>query len=151
VTNDTTAYKVPATAVVRVSALTVTPTAPSCGSCGASLAIRRAGTKFCDSRCRKRAKRGMAPAEKPVRRYSTPLAHPTYCVEPCPRCGFPEADGGACKDCGWMLPWPGTPGGWALHPAGTMHGPVYDSRGHRVELCEIAHLTNRPADPAMAA
>jgi hypothetical protein len=50
-----------------------------------------------------------------------------------------------------MLPWPGTPGGWTLYPAGTVHGPVYDNRGHRVQSLHLQTLTNRPPDPAKAA
>lgn len=46
-------------------------------------------------------------ADAPARRrYATPLAHPSYSIEPCPACGFPEADGGYCAECGWSLPHP---------------------------------------------
>ncbi len=37
-------------------------------------------------------------------RYTTPLTHPTWSIEQCPNCGFPEADGSYCPDCGWSLP-----------------------------------------------
>jgi len=40
----------------------------------------------------------------PKPRWSTKLAHPTYVIEPCPRCTFPEADGGYCAECGWSAP-----------------------------------------------
>jgi hypothetical protein len=46
-------------------------------------------------------------APKPPRRYSTRRVHPTYTVEICPVCDFPEADGGYCPECGWMQPVPG--------------------------------------------
>ena len=42
-----------------------------------------------------------APA-KPRRGWSTKLSHPSYIVEMCPNCGFPEADGGSCDECGWF-------------------------------------------------
>jgi hypothetical protein len=46
-----------------------------------------------------------AKADAPSRpRFSTPLAHPSYSIEPCPNCRFPEADGGYCPECGWSLP-----------------------------------------------
>jgi ribosomal protein L32 len=97
-----------------------------CVICGASIAAHRAGTKFCGSACRSRAydqRSGRRPAAGPrAQRYSAALTHPTYSVESCPKCGFPEADGGACANCGWTLPRPGTQGGWTLHPAGTVHG-----------------------------
>ena len=35
------------------------------------------------------------------KKWSARLAHPTYSIEPCPNCEFPEADGGYCEDCGW--------------------------------------------------
>ena len=94
-----------------------------CALCGTDIAAMRAGTIYCTPRCAKRASRGMAPAPK-VRTYGTTLAHPGYSVERCPRCDFPEADGGYCAACGWTLPRPGTPGGWTLHPAGSVHGPI---------------------------
>ena len=49
----------------------------------------------------------------------------TLYVEPCPKCSFPEADGGYCAACGWSLPRPGTPGGWPIHPAGTVAGRLF--------------------------
>ena len=33
-------------------------------------------------------------------RLAVAIAHPTYTIEPCPRCGYPEADGGYCPECG---------------------------------------------------
>ena len=42
-----------------------------------------------------------AQTQKPRRRYSTKLSHPTYVIEACPNCEFPEADGGHCEECGW--------------------------------------------------
>lgn len=30
--------------------------------------------------------------------------HPTYSIEPCPACQWPEADGGYCPACGWSAP-----------------------------------------------
>ena len=50
---------------------------------------------------------GGAEAEDTLRprrpRFTEKLSHPTYAIEPCPReeCGFPEADGGFCPECGW--------------------------------------------------
>lgn len=109
-------------AFVAVSGTGNQLTAHACRSCGASLAGRRANVMFCDKRCQKRAERGM-PAAGPRRAaWTVPLAHPSWSVEPCPKCEFPEADGGACANCGWTLPRPGTSGGWTLHPAGTVHG-----------------------------
>ena len=105
--------------------------ATSCEVCGADIATMRAGTKYCGNRCSKRAQAGLG-APPPVKSYGTALAHPTYNVERCPRCDFPEADGGYCPSCGWSLPRPGTPGGWPLHPAGSLHGPVWDAHGQRV-------------------
>jgi predicted RNA-binding Zn-ribbon protein involved in translation (DUF1610 family) len=101
-----------------------------CGSCGAPIDARRKGTKFCSPRCAKRAATGLPPAPK-VHRYSIPLCHPGYCVEPCPKCAFPEADGGYCADCGWTRPLPGIPGGEILHLEGTCHGPTYGERAPR--------------------
>lgn len=42
-------------------------------------------------------------APKPVKacKYSVKLVHPATRVESCPNCGFPEADGGYCPECGW--------------------------------------------------
>lgn len=35
------------------------------------------------------------------RRWGTALTHPSYSIEECPSCGFPESDGGYCPECGW--------------------------------------------------
>ena len=43
--------------------------------------------------------------------WTVPLCHRSYSIEPCPRCGFPEADGGHCEECGWSLPLPSGLGG----------------------------------------
>ena len=136
----TTAQWEPPTALVSVSGSTNAVSAHLCASCGADLAGRRRNVRFCDKRCTKRAARGMAPAGRRATRYTVALSHPTYSVEPCPKCGHPEADGGACADCGWTLPRPGTPGGWPLHPAGTVHGPMYGNAAGRP--------AGRPASPA---
>jgi hypothetical protein len=46
-----------------------------------------------------------APTERqPRRRFTAKLAHPTYSIEQCPNCEFPEADGGYCPECGWSKP-----------------------------------------------
>jgi hypothetical protein len=37
------------------------------------------------------------------KKWTTKLVHPTYSIEPCPNCDFPEADGGYCPDCGWTV------------------------------------------------
>jgi len=42
------------------------------------------------------------PSKAPRRSYHTKLAHPGYSIEPCPACGFPEADGASCDECGWF-------------------------------------------------
>jgi hypothetical protein len=112
----------PPTAVVTRTRAGTSPRPAACEVCGTDIATMRAGTKFCSHRCQVRASRGMG-APPPVRNYGTALTHPGYSVERCPRCDFPEADGGYCLACGWTLPRPGTPGGWPLHPAGTVHGP----------------------------
>jgi len=39
--------------------------------------------------------------DKPKKGWSVPLAHPSYSIEPCPNCQYPEADGGYCPECGW--------------------------------------------------
>ena len=44
---------------------------------------------------------GPVSGPKRARTYGTPRSHPTYAIEFCPRCGYPEADGGFCPDCGW--------------------------------------------------
>jgi ribosomal protein L32 len=119
----------------------------SCAVCGAPLSHARA--KFCGSRCKQRSYAGLGAAPV-VRRYSVPLTHPGWSVEACPKCGYPEADGGACADCGWTLPRPGRPGGWTLHPAGTLHGPVYDKQGRR-EITQRHPSTNGAQRPAAAA
>jgi hypothetical protein len=110
--------------VVAVSDAPMPGTGRICASCGADLTARRANVKFCSGRCQKRSERGMPPAGPRKASHSVPLAHPSYSIERCPRCDFPEADGGACANCGWTLPRPGTRGGWTLHPAGTIHGPA---------------------------
>jgi hypothetical protein len=102
--------------------------AAACEVCGADIATMRTGTKYCGSACRSRSydqrtRRYPGTGPSPVKNYGTALVHPGYSVERCPRCDFPEADGGYCAACGWTLPRPGTPGGWPLHPAGTVHGP----------------------------
>jgi hypothetical protein len=106
----------------------------TCGQCGAPIARgMRATRKWCSRRCETRHARGQpaTPAPPKTRTYGTTLTHSGYSVEQCPQCNFPEADGGACAACGWTLPRPGRPGGWPLHPAGTVHGPVYDKQGRR--------------------
>jgi predicted nucleic acid-binding Zn ribbon protein len=103
-----------------------------CALCGTPIDAGMFGTRrYCSGRCKTRAARGQPamPAPPKVRRYSVPFTHPGWSVEPCPKCGFPESDGGACEDCGWTLPRPGTPGGWTLHPAGTVHGSSSRSGG----------------------
>lgn len=47
----------------------------------------------------------MRPEEdKPAKpKWRTRLSHPTSVVEPCPACGFPEADGGYCPECDWHV------------------------------------------------
>lgn len=52
----------------------------------------------------KRAKGNWGDKEGPAprKRWVTKLMHPSYVVEECPVCGFPEADGGACAECGWV-------------------------------------------------
>ena len=52
-----------------------------------------------------------ASAPRPRRKFTTKLTHPTFSVEWCPReeCGFPEAEGGYCPECGWMRPIPSCP------------------------------------------
>ena len=71
------------------------------------------------------------PVAVKARTYTAKLAHPSFVVEPCPACAFPEAGGGYCPDCGWTLPPPGTPGGWTLHPAGSVSGPAEARRKRR--------------------
>jgi len=38
-----------------------------------------------------------------VRKWSVPLAHPNFqlLADFCPKCQFPEAEGGYCPNCGW--------------------------------------------------
>lgn len=43
-------------------------------------------------------KEGEGRAKK--KRWSVPLSHPSYSIEECPNCGFPEFDGGYCPECG---------------------------------------------------
>jgi hypothetical protein len=117
----------------------------SCASCGKSLADRHALTRYCDDRCKKRSQRGM-PAVAPRRaRWTVPLAHPQYSVERCPGCDFPEADGGACGNCGWTLPRPGTVGGRSLHPAGSLSGPTDGPHARGRELAAAAASTREQA------
>lgn len=78
------------------------PVGHSCALCRADISALRAGARFCSTRCRVRAQRGM-PAPTQARAYGARLAHPGYVVEPCPACGYPEADGGWCADCGWTI------------------------------------------------
>ncbi len=47
--------------------------------------------------------------KKPKVKWTTPLYHPKYSVEPCPNCEFPEADAGICPECGWLAPDPTCP------------------------------------------
>lgn len=42
-----------------------------------------------------------AAEEAKVIKWTVKRAHPTYAIEPCPNCEFPEADGGYCENCGW--------------------------------------------------
>jgi hypothetical protein len=86
----------------------------TCGLCDAPL--HRAGQRWCSERCRKRAARGL-PAQAQAKAYGSKLSHDSYIIEPCPACGFPEADGGYCPDCGWTAP-------RVVHPYGSLHGPV---------------------------
>jgi methionyl-tRNA synthetase len=46
---------------------------------------------------------------EPKKKFETKLAHPTYVIEECPSCGFPEADGGYCPECGWFVVHPDCP------------------------------------------
>lgn len=41
-----------------------------------------------------------ATAKPKPRKYTAERGHPSYIIEPCPKCDFPEADGGYCPDCG---------------------------------------------------
>ena len=45
------------------------------------------------------AKKEQGPVKR--KRWSVPLAHPSFAIEPCPACDYPEADGGHCPECGW--------------------------------------------------
>lgn len=47
-------------------------------------------------------KRGRKPKFPDEKKWTTKLTNKGY--DPCPRCGFPEAYGGYCDECGWMLP-----------------------------------------------
>ncbi len=116
VANDT------AEALVRVAPAS-SSTAGACGHCGKALS--RAGAKWCNDKCRKRAARGL-PVETAKRTYAVPLVHGGYCVSPCPRCSYPEGDGGHCPECGWTATSP-------VYEAGSLHGPRYDRRGERIE------------------
>jgi hypothetical protein len=49
----------------------------------------------------KRAKAALDEVRKKRKGWATKLVHPTYSIEPCPNCDFPEADGGYCPECGW--------------------------------------------------
>ena len=40
---------------------------------------------------------------KKRQRWTVQPAHPGYVIEPCPKCGFPEADGGHCSECGYTF------------------------------------------------
>lgn len=46
------------------------------------------------------------PNQPREKRWHTRLTHPSYRVlyDACPKCGFPEAEGGYCPECGWTLP-----------------------------------------------
>lgn len=48
---------------------------------------------------RKKLEGGAVLAKK---RWTVPLGHPSYVIERCPNpaCGYPEADGGHCPECG---------------------------------------------------
>lgn len=48
------------------------------------------------------------PTPAPRKKWVTKLTHPTYqlIADICPQCGFPEAEGGYCEECGWSLPHP---------------------------------------------
>jgi hypothetical protein len=53
--------------------------------------------------------RGAAdPTPAPHKKWRTKLAHPSFQIvgDECPNCGFPEAEGGYCEECGWTLPPP---------------------------------------------
>jgi hypothetical protein len=56
---------------------------------------------------RRKTAAGAAEEKAPTRKrktWSVPLAHPTYVIDPCPNCDYPEADGGYCPECGWSRP-----------------------------------------------
>ena len=44
-----------------------------------------------------------AAALKRRKKWTVPLSHPGYSIEPCPKCGYPEAEG-VCPECGWSAP-----------------------------------------------
>lgn len=46
---------------------------------------------------------------KEGKKWNTKLVHPTMVIEPCPACGFPEADAGYCPECDFTVPQPGCP------------------------------------------
>lgn len=48
-------------------------------------------------------------SDVPRPRWRTKLAHPTYIIESCTNCGFPEADGGYCEECGTTFHSPDCP------------------------------------------
>lgn len=54
-------------------------------------------------------KSSRTPQPEPTKqRWTTKLAHPGWALaaDQCPNCGFPEAEGGYCPECGWTLPHP---------------------------------------------
>ena len=36
-------------------------------------------------------------------KWRTKLVHPSYSIEQCPKCRFPEADGGYCNECDFVF------------------------------------------------
>jgi hypothetical protein len=121
----------PPPAVTGSSGPGMAPVARFCAHCGTAIDAGMFGTRrYCDERCRARHRRGLPVVARTVTRrtYTVALAHPSYSIEPCPKCGYPEGDGGWCPDCGWTLPPPGTPGGWTLHRPGGVTGPIRGTR-----------------------
>ena len=93
-----------------------------CEHCGRPLS--RVGAKYCSPAHRMRVVRGL-PVETKRKTWSVPLTHSAYVIEPCPACGFPEADGGHCEACGWTAT-------DSIYPEGSCVGPRYDRRGERI-------------------
>ena len=100
------------------------PCTGRCGHCGKALS--RQGARWCSDKCRMRAARGLPVETAKPKAWAVPLVHAAYSIEPCPVCGFPEADGGHCEACGWTAT-------DSIYPEGSCVGPRYDRRGERIE------------------